>query len=72
MVLMKVCDRHFAKDGSSVRAVGDVKFGNIHEAYDLCQTCTDLVREFINNPEKETDGTKRTDKATGKAKKKNA
>ena len=69
---MKVCDRHFAKDGSSVRAVGEVKFSTNHEVYDLCKTCTELTREFISNPKKETDGTKRTDKATGKAKKKNA
>jgi len=50
---MKICDRHFQIDGKPVKAVDEVMFNKTQERYDLCQSCNELVREFINNPKKE-------------------
>lgn len=47
---MKICCRCFQKDGKPVKAVGEVIFNTIPERYDLCQSCNELVRGFINNP----------------------
>lgn len=47
---MKICDRCFQKDGKPVKAVAEAMFNKTQERYDLCQSCNELVREFINNP----------------------
>jgi hypothetical protein len=54
---MKLCDRHFYR-GDYVPGVDQVTFSNTQEEFDLCQTCSEELIEFIKQPEK--DGTKRT------------
>ncbi len=55
---MKICDKCFHQNGDSVKAVAEVSFSKIHESYDLCQSCNELVREFINNPKIEKESFK--------------
>ena len=45
---MRICDRCFRQNGDSVSAVENVIFAKTQERYDLCQSCNELVREFIN------------------------
>jgi len=71
---MKICDRCFRKDGSAVPAVSEINFPMTHESMDLCKTCNEMVRNYIQEPKEmcKCDGTKRTGKTSGKAKKKDA
>lgn len=55
---MKICDKCFHQNGDSVSAVAEVMFNKTQERYDLCQSCNELVREFINNPRVETENIK--------------
>ena len=55
---MKICDRCFQKDGKPVKAVAEAIFNKTQERYDLCQSCNELVREFINNPKIEKESFK--------------
>ena len=50
---MKICDRHFAIDGSCVPATDQVEMATTGEAWDVCSSCADAVRETINPPAKE-------------------
>ena len=47
---MRICCRCFNKDGKPVKAVTEAVFSSTQERYDLCQSCNEIVREFINNP----------------------
>jgi hypothetical protein len=51
---MKVCDRHFRQNGETVMASDKVIFQSTNEEFDLCLTCSDEVREFIQNRKEET------------------
>jgi len=42
---MKLCDRCF-HEGDYVKSVDAIKFANTHETFDLCETCSQIVREF--------------------------
>ena len=55
---MRICDRCFQKDGKPVKAVAEATFNKTQERYDLCQSCNELVREFINNPKIEIESFK--------------
>ena len=51
---MKLCDRCFKK-GDYVKSVDSVKFINTEELFDLCETCSQEVRELcidLKNKEK--------------------
>jgi hypothetical protein len=48
---MKICDRHYYMDGSSVPSVETVRIDRTDETFDLCKTCLDAVRDFMTQPE---------------------
>ena len=45
---MKLCDRCFKK-GDYVKSVDSVRFKNTEEIFDLCESCSQLVRELCIN-----------------------
>ena len=45
---MKLCDRCFKK-GDYVKSVDYVKFSNSQEVFDLCESCSQTVRELCIN-----------------------
>lgn len=47
---MKICDRHYNIDGSSVHATEKVMLSVTGESFDLCHSCAESVREFIISP----------------------
>ena len=47
---MKICDRHYYTDGSSVPATGQVTIESTDETWDLCESCLDAVRRFVTEP----------------------
>lgn len=47
---MKICDRCYAKDGSSVKATSEIEFSETHEKQDLCKSCLELIKKFIFEP----------------------
>lgn len=42
---MKLCDRCF-KAGDYVKSVDSVNFQNTEEVFDLCESCSQIAREF--------------------------
>ena len=49
---MKLCDKCF-RNGDYVKSVDSVKFRNSEEVFDLCETCSQQVRELCINLNKE-------------------
>ena len=53
---MKLCDKCFKK-GDYVKSVDSVHFKNSEEVFDLCESCSQKVRELcINHKNKEKIG----------------
>ena len=48
---LKICDRCHLTGNEPVKAVTEIVFGVDIEAFDLCQSCVEKVRQFINEPE---------------------
>ena len=44
---MKLCDVCF-KRGDTVKSVGAVHFQNTEEIFDLCESCSQILRELCN------------------------
>lgn len=50
---MKLCDRCFYQ-GDYVKSVDSVKFQNTHEMFDLCESCSQKLRDFCHNATRRT------------------
>lgn len=57
---MKLCDRCFHK-GDYVKSVDSIKFQNTHEIFDLCESCSQILRDYC------TDATRGIGKASEEA-----
>jgi hypothetical protein len=44
---MKICDRCYQVDGSSVKATEILEFHNTSEEFDLCKSCADMLNDVI-------------------------
>jgi len=51
---LKLCDRCFRR-GDTVKSVETVKFYNTEELFDLCESCSQIIREICTGTEKEKD-----------------
>jgi hypothetical protein len=50
---MKLCDRCF-ESGDYVKATNQIIFDSTDEHFDLCTSCSDSIREFINDRTRRT------------------
>ncbi len=64
---MRICDRDGAK------ATESITFARTHEVFDLCETCTEEIKEYMFNPKlkmrEDKRGRKRNTKKSETAKK---
>lgn len=44
---MKICDRCYQIDGSSVKATDTIEFSQSSETFDLCTSCAEMINEVI-------------------------
>lgn len=66
---MEICDRCFPS-GDTTKATNSVTFARTDETFDLCQSCAEAVREFIESGKPHTEekpkrGRKRTGTTSG-------
>jgi len=48
---MKLCDRCYKSNGDIVASTDRIEFQHTNEGFDLCLSCSEKVRDFVNGPD---------------------